>query len=160
MVSGHFSLFRLCSILSPGGELSTARFAVLGLAVYFEQFAFILCIKHSAIWPFSSRPPKCRPFPLNGDFGRFSEKTRFEKQDASNAPSGAYKCFRVRKHLAQGGFTSPCAFQITHGFQRIPKRKDTQSVSFLFGGDTQIWVHQWAFKDCYLLFFCADLCGL
>ena len=66
--------------------------------------------------------------------GIFREKPRFEKQDTSTAPSGAYKCF-AQQNLGTGRIHS--ALRLSN-YPRIPKRKDTQSVSFLFGGDTQI----------------------
>jgi hypothetical protein len=66
--------------------------------------------------------------------GIFREKPRFEKQDTSTAPSGAYKCF-AQQNLGTGRIHSALCLS---NYPRIPKRKDTQSVSFLFGGDTQI----------------------
>ena len=66
--------------------------------------------------------------------GIFREKPRFEKQDTSTAPSGAYKCF-AQQNLGTGRIHFALCLS---NYPRIPKRKDTQSVSFLFGGDTQI----------------------
>lgn len=66
---------------------------------------------------------KCRPFPLNGYLGVFSEKNRDLKNRTLQPRRVARTSVLRSKTLAQGGFIPPCAFPITHGFQKEKTRK-------------------------------------
>jgi len=75
---------------------------------------------------------KCRPFPLNGYLGVFSEKNRDLKNRTLQPRRVARTSVLRSKTLAQGGFIPPCAFPITHGFQKEKTR--FACLFFLSGG--------------------------